>query len=164
MLPASSIGGWRVPGSAREAPSSAPGHGTSHRQIAVEGWRMEAVDSRRVLRAFSTARDGRSMRCDDVHRPTRRMRVPKARVVFQPTPNPQAGKFTVDRTLVEGRRGQTFDTAQAAAGHPLAERLLAEAGVESVFIVADFVTVTKRPDADWKELAARVKALLREVL
>ncbi|MDB4948377.1 MAG: Scaffold protein Nfu/NifU [Gemmatimonadetes bacterium] len=90
--------------------------------------------------------------------------MPKARVVFQPTPNPQAGKFTVDRTLVEGRRGRTFDTAEAAAGNPLAERLLAEPGVVSVFIVADFVTVTKRPDADWKELAARVKAVLRDVL
>jgi hypothetical protein len=90
--------------------------------------------------------------------------VAKAKVVFQPTPNPQAGKFTVDRVLVEGRRGQTFDSIEAAAGVPVAERLLAEPGVRGVFIVADFVTVTKEPDADWKELAPRVRSALREVL
>ena len=88
----------------------------------------------------------------------------KPRVKFQETPNPHAGKFTVGRTLVEGRRGLTFDTPEAAAGHPAAERLFREAGVRSVFIVADFVTVTKDPGATWDELAPRVQAALREVL
>lgn len=87
----------------------------------------------------------------------------KARVKFTETPNPQAGKFTVGRTLVEGR-GKTFDSAEAARGNPAAERLLAEPGVRSVFMVADFVTVTKDPAADWRELAPRVQAALREVL
>ncbi len=91
-----------------------------------------------------------------------RPRAPK--VSFQPTPNPHAGKFTVDRVLVEGRRGRTFDSAAAAAGEPLAERLLAEPGVASVFLVADFVTVTKAPDADWAELAPRVRDALRDAL
>lgn len=96
--------------------------------------------------------------------PPERGHVAKAKVTFQPTPNPQAGKFTVDRVLVEGRRGKTYDSVDAAAGVPLAERLLAEPGVRSVFMVADFVTVTKAPEADWKELSARVKAVLRAVL
>jgi hypothetical protein len=91
-------------------------------------------------------------------------RMPKPTVKFEPTPNPQAGKFTVGRTLVEGRRGHTFDSAQAAAGHPLAEALLREPGVRSVFVVADFVTVTKAPDADWKTLAPRVSAVLQATL
>jgi hypothetical protein len=90
--------------------------------------------------------------------------VAKAKVTFTPTPNPQAGKFTVDRVLVEGRRGQTFGSAQAARGVPLAERLLAEPGVRSVFIVADFVTITKDAEVDWKELTARVKAILQAML
>lgn len=90
--------------------------------------------------------------------------MPKPRIRFDETPNPQAGKFTVGRTLVEGRRGMTFDSAEAAAGDPVAARLLAEPGVRSVFIVADFVTVTKDPAAAWAELAPRVQAALREVL
>ena len=88
----------------------------------------------------------------------------KPKVTFSETPNPDAGKFTVGRTLVEGRRGRTVDSPAAAAGDPLAERLLAEPGVRSLFIVADFVTVTKEPDAAWSELAPRVRAALREVL
>ncbi len=87
----------------------------------------------------------------------------RAKVKFQETPNPQAGKFTVGRTLVEGR-GVTFDSPGAARGNAMAERLLAEPGVASVFMVADFVTVTKDPAADWAELAPRVQAALREVL
>ena len=87
----------------------------------------------------------------------------KAKVKFSETPNPHAGKFTVGRTLVDGRRGLTFDSAEAARGTP-AERLFAEPGVRSVFMVADFVTVTKDPDARWDELAPRVQAALREVL
>ena len=79
-------------------------------------------------------------------------------------PNPEAGKFTVGKTLVEGRHGLTFDSAQAARGTPAAERLLAEPGVKSVFMVADFVTVTKDPSATWADLAPRVQAALREVL
>jgi hypothetical protein len=87
-----------------------------------------------------------------------------AKVKFQETPNPQAGKFTVGRTLVDGRAGRTFDSAQAAASDPLAARLLREPGVRSVFMVADFVTVTKEESAAWAELAPRVQAALREVL
>lgn len=68
------------------------------------------------------------------------------------------------RALVEGRRGITFDSAEAAAGNAVAARLLAEPGVRSVFMVADFVTVTKDLGADWAELAPRVQKALREVL
>jgi len=91
--------------------------------------------------------------------------VPKPKIRFDETPNPQAGKFTVvGRTLVEGRHGLTFDSAVAAAGNPIAARLLGEPGVRSIFIVADFVTVTKDEDAAWRELAPRVQAALKQVL
>jgi hypothetical protein len=88
----------------------------------------------------------------------------KAKVKFHETPNPNAGKFTVGRTLVEGRSGLTFDSADEAAGDAVAARLMAEPGVRSVFMVADFVTVTKDDAASWAELAPRVQAALRETL
>lgn len=88
----------------------------------------------------------------------------KAKVKFQETPNPNAGKFTVGRTLVEGRSGLTFDTAGEAKDNPVAARLMAEPGVASVFIVADFVTVTKDDEATWADLAPRVQTALRETL
>ena len=88
----------------------------------------------------------------------------KPKVTFSETPNPEAGKFTVGRTLVEGRRGRTVSSAEEADGDPVAARLLAEPGVRSIFIVADFVTVTREPGVAWAELAPRVRAALREVL
>jgi len=90
--------------------------------------------------------------------------VAKPKVRFQETPNPNAAKFIAGRTLVEGRRGLTFASPQDAAGDPIAERLFAVEGVASVFVVADFVTVTKDAGAAWAELAPRVQAALREVL
>jgi hypothetical protein len=88
----------------------------------------------------------------------------KAKVKFHETPNPNAAKFTVGRTLVEGRSGRTFDSAGEAEGDPVAARLMAEPGVRSVFMVADFVTVTKDDAATWADLAPRVQAALRETL
>jgi hypothetical protein len=90
--------------------------------------------------------------------------VAKPKVTFSETPNPEAGKFTVGRTLVEGRRGRTVSSADDAAGDPVAARLLAEPGVRSVFMVADFVTVTRQPGVPWADLAPRVRAALRDVL
>lgn len=90
--------------------------------------------------------------------------MPQAKIRFEETPNPQAGKFTVGRTVVEGKRGLTFGSPDEARGNAAAERLFAEPGVRSVFMVADFVTVTKDPAATWSDLAPRVTAALRETL
>lgn len=88
----------------------------------------------------------------------------KPRVKFENTPNPQAGKFTVGRTLVEGRHGRTYDTAESAAGDPVAAAVMALEGVREVFMVADFVTVTKAPEASWGELAPRVQQAIGAAL
>jgi hypothetical protein len=88
----------------------------------------------------------------------------KPKVRFENTPNPQAGKFTVGRTLVEGRHGRTYDSAESAEGDPVAAAVMALEGVRGVFMVADFVTVTKAPEASWGELAPRVQQAIRAAL
>jgi hypothetical protein len=79
-----------------------------------------------------------------------------ASVRYQPTPNPNAGKFTVDRALVEGDASRSYYSAGDATSDPLASALFALDGVASIFMVADFVTVTKQPDADWSVLVPDV--------
>lgn len=120
--------------------------------------RLRPAAAPATLRELERPRDGPNLM------PASRRAVAKPKVRFQETPNPNAGKFTVGRTLVEGRRGRTFASAEAAADDPLAARLFAVPGVASVFVVADFVTVTKDADAAWAELAPRVQAALRDVL
>ena len=79
-------------------------------------------------------------------------------VSVTPTPNPNALKFTV---------GADFDTPRSfAAGQetddPIAAPLLAVPGVTSVFMSADFVTISKSPDAFWDEIAPEATRILGE--
>lgn len=77
-------------------------------------------------------------------------------VSVDPTPNPNALKFTV---------GAEFDTPQSfVAGvdtdDPVASLLLQLPGVTSVFMSADFVTISKGPDAFWDEIAPEATRIL----
>jgi hypothetical protein len=90
--------------------------------------------------------------------------MPETQVRFQPTPNPNAGKFVCGRTIVEGKSSRSFYDAAQAAADPIAAALFELDGVASIFMVEDFVTVTKQPSADWGELIPRVMETLERVL
>jgi hypothetical protein len=77
---------------------------------------------------------------------------------IQPTPNPNAAKFILDRPVSD--RPTSFLNPAAADGHPLATKLFAIPGVSSLLLLGDFITVNKSPDADWNEITARVQAVL----
>ena len=87
-----------------------------------------------------------------------------ATVRFQPTPNPNAGKFTADRRIVEGKASKSYYSAAQAANDPLGAALFGLEGVSSLFLVDDFVTVTKRADASWQALAPRVIEVMQQAL
>jgi hypothetical protein len=55
-----------------------------------------------------------------------------------------------------------FHSAAEAASDPLGAALFALGGVTSVLVVPAFVTVTKRPEADWDPLVADVERVLAE--
>jgi len=77
------------------------------------------------------------------------------------TPNPNALKFSTNRTLWEGRP-QTFTDPVQAFAFPLARDPLALPGVKGVFFLRDFVTVNREPDADWKAIAVAVERTIRQ--
>lgn len=78
----------------------------------------------------------------------------------QPTPNPNAMKFCLDRAVVD--RPTSFFNADAARDHPLAARLFVIPGVSSLLLLGDFLTVNKRPDVKWAEITPAVKRVLAE--
>jgi hypothetical protein len=78
----------------------------------------------------------------------------------EPTPNPNALKFTLNRTVTEGR-SKTYASPEAAEASPLAKKLFEIAGVKSVFFLNNFITVTRQPDADWVALARQVEERIR---
>lgn len=72
------------------------------------------------------------------------------------TPNPNALKFTVG---VDVGGPKTF-VAGAQVDDPTAAAILGIEGVATVFMTADFVTVSKRPEADWDTIAPEVQLVL----
>ena len=79
---------------------------------------------------------------------------------IQPTPNPNAVKFVLDRRIVE--QSTSFLKADDAAGYPVAEKLFLIPGVSSLLFLGDFITVNKQPEAAWSEITSRVKKVLTE--
>ena len=77
------------------------------------------------------------------------------------TPNPNAMKFTLDTKLPAA---MNFGSAEAAKGNPFAEAVFATEGVVQVFGVNDFVTVTRRPGADWDAIVSAVQTAAAEHL
>jgi len=80
-----------------------------------------------------------------------------AEIIALPTPNPQAYKFTIEGHTFS--QPVTLSSAAGAAGTPF-EALFQVRGVAGVFATANFVTLTKRPDATWDEILEPAKQAL----
>lgn len=74
----------------------------------------------------------------------------------QPTPNPNALKFTVGVDV----GGPATYVAGGEIDDPSAAEILQLDGVTSVFMTADFVTISKTPDSDWEAIAPEVTRIL----
>lgn len=79
----------------------------------------------------------------------------------QPSPNPNATRFQLD-VMLPGTI--SFNSAEEAEGNAFAERVFTVDGVVAVFGVNDFVTVTRRPGADWDPIVAAVQQAAAEHL
>ena len=80
-----------------------------------------------------------------------------ARLRFDPTPNPNAYKVTAPTNFCNGSR---IISSPEKANSPVAKALIAVPGVVSLFFLNDFVTVSKKPEADWDAILPLVKAAL----
>ena len=66
------------------------------------------------------------------------------------------GRSVLDAGVVE------FPDPEAAAGSPLALRLFGVASVEAVELGADYIAVTRAPEADWSVLRSQVLQAVME--
>ena len=67
------------------------------------------------------------------------------------TPNENAMKYTLNCNSIESGH-KTYANAEAAADSPVAKALFAIDGVPQVFLMADFISVTKTPEVNWSNL------------
>ncbi|MNW47400.1 hypothetical protein D3C74_247270 [compost metagenome] len=80
----------------------------------------------------------------------------------QDTPNPNSVKINASETLFEGPKSTSLKVGDETE-HPLAKALLSIEGVDNIFGIKDFVTVSKRPDADWDDILPQVEKVFAEL-
>lgn len=80
---------------------------------------------------------------------------------FQATPNPNALKCILDRSL--GAHPRSYFEPPEVATDPVGAALFAIEGVTNVLINADWATVCKRPDADWGPIRTGVERVMADV-
>lgn len=83
---------------------------------------------------------------------------------IQPTPNPNSLKFTSTGPPYLDSGMLACANAEEASAHPLSAALFGVEGVFNVLVLPPFVTVTKRPDADWNAMLPRIEAILTDHL
>jgi len=76
---------------------------------------------------------------------------------FEATPNPNALKCWLDRSISDGPR--SFLTAEMAAGDSIASSLFA-IGLTSVYFNGSWITINKPAGADWAAIKQRLAATL----
>ncbi len=82
-------------------------------------------------------------------------------IATETTADPATIRFLPGRS-VTGSGTADFADAESAKRSPLAERLFAIDTIAAVSLGADFITVTKAADADWRDLKAAVLAAIME--
>jgi hypothetical protein len=74
----------------------------------------------------------------------------------QATPNPNAVKINTDQRIFEGPRSTSLKSGETT-DHPLAQALVNIEGVDNIFGINDFVTISKRAEVDWDEIMPKVE-------
>lgn len=82
-------------------------------------------------------------------------------ITVDPTPNPHAVKFTLNRTVAQ--KGETYRGDPATVPSPWAKALLQIPGLVGVYGINNFISVNKTPDATWEEILPRAQEALTEI-
>ena len=93
---------------------------------------------------------------------TAKEELPEALVTFEPTPNPDALKFNVNREIAD--EVYEFASVEDTGDSPLAEKIFGFPWAEGVMIGRDFVTVRKKDWVEWDTLARPLASLIAEHL
>lgn len=80
----------------------------------------------------------------------------------QDTPNPDSLKFLPGVPVLEKGQTMDFPTPASSLSSPLAKLLFRIEGVRSVFFGADFVTISKQEEAEWRLIKPEVFAVIMD--
>jgi len=80
----------------------------------------------------------------------------------EPTPNPETLKFLPGQPVTGDTGPYDFASLDEAGTSPLAQALFDVAGVTRVFLGADFISLTKDADSDWKHVRPMALAAIMD--
>jgi Fe-S cluster biogenesis protein NfuA len=86
-------------------------------------------------------------------------------IYIESNPNPNSLKFVVDYLLVPQGESYDFPDEESAKHAPLAKALFNQFDeIERVFYMSNFVTVTKKNEADWTVLQQPIRTFIQQLL
>ena len=83
------------------------------------------------------------------------------KIFTEGTPNPNALKFVVDKTLLE-KGTANFPNKEKAKNVPIAKKLFDIKSVQEVFIGKDFITITKESGVSWDSIYGKIEEILNK--
>ncbi len=84
-------------------------------------------------------------------------------VYAESTPNPASMKFVVNGMILPEGYLEYF-SPEAAADCPLAAQLFGFSGIRSVFLSANFITITKTQDLEWDDMVHILREFIRSFI
>ena len=81
-------------------------------------------------------------------------------IEYSPTPNPNSMKFTSSAGPFIDTPMESFSSPDEAREHDLGRALFAIEHVRNVFVMPQFLTVTKSEEGHWNEILPAVEAVL----
>jgi len=84
-------------------------------------------------------------------------------VYSEQTPNPESMKFVANKMILPND-SVDFRSKEAVEFCPMAEELFGYDFVKGVFIMNNFVSVTKKPDYEWFDIIPQLKKFTQEYL
>src|SRR5437868_2324465 len=84
-------------------------------------------------------------------------------VYAEQTPNPETMKFVFNKMIAPGENAD-FPTREKAAASPLAKNLFEFSFVNGVFIMNNFVTITRTPGSEWSDIVPIVREFLKSYI
>lgn len=85
-------------------------------------------------------------------------------IYMEANPNPNSLKFVVNFMLADDGVSFDYPTPESTENSPLAQELFNFSAVDRVFITSNFVTVTKKDEADWLEIRDFIRDHIKNYL
>lgn len=84
-------------------------------------------------------------------------------IYAEQTPNPETMKFVFNKMILPDE-AEDYPTKEKANASPLAKSLFEFSFVNGVFVMNNFVTITRAPETEWHEITPIVKEFLKAYL